>query len=100
LKTALTTIFPDIGLVAENFELKERKFTICIFYCSVILIYFSSHAARVYSMAERRRFFDEFAKEAKFDPLNAANWYAVKQESILEKKVLKIFLRFICGIFT
>eukprot|EP00026_Physarum_polycephalum_P002346 Phypoly_transcript_02352.p1 GENE.Phypoly_transcript_02352~~Phypoly_transcript_02352.p1 ORF type:complete len:819 (+),score=94.09 Phypoly_transcript_02352:352-2808(+) len=72
LKTALTTIFPDIGLVAENFDLKEP---------------------RVYSKRERRQFFDEFASAANFDPLVPANWYSVSAESILEKKNAYAILR-------
>ena len=49
-------------------------------------------SVKVLSMGERRQFFDDFARAANFDPLSPSNWYSVKLESILEKKVLTILI--------
>eukprot|EP00026_Physarum_polycephalum_P000781 Phypoly_transcript_00782.p1 GENE.Phypoly_transcript_00782~~Phypoly_transcript_00782.p1 ORF type:complete len:944 (+),score=105.33 Phypoly_transcript_00782:1215-4046(+) len=47
--------YPDIGLKKSHFHFVERNFWA--------------------NSANRRSFFDEFAKKYKFDPLNPENWY-------------------------
>ncbi len=36
---------------------------------------------------DRRRFFDNFAKEMKFDPLVASNWYSITLEDVIDHGV-------------
>lgn len=38
-----------------------------------------------------RKFFDEYAKEKGFDPLDAENWYEVRSVDLGEKKVAFLF---------
>jgi hypothetical protein len=40
-----------------------------------------------HSESNRKKFFDDFAKKKRFDPLVAANWYCVTREEIEAEKV-------------
>ena len=43
-------------------------------------------------MENRRQFFEKYAKQNRFDPLIAANWYLQFKGNILSAKVFFLFL--------
>ena len=52
------------------------------------------------SFKNRRSFFEDFANENNFDPLVADNWYSVRREALLTRKVCKfIFFVLLCDVY-
>ena len=43
-------------------------------------------------VGQRRLFFDQFAKDYNFDPLEPSNWYHVTLRSLLAKEVCSLVL--------
>jgi hypothetical protein len=48
-----------------------------------------------HKMKNRRRFFEEYAKENGFDPLNPKNWYSQPRKKIEAKKVFSLFVVYV-----
>lgn len=95
---ALLELFPEIGLKLTRFQQRIQFFY--YFYISLvcygIYVYFS---ASWVGEDSRRKFFERYAKENKFDPLIADNWYSQPRDKLLASKVLIIFLLFIFILF-
>eukprot|EP00026_Physarum_polycephalum_P002670 Phypoly_transcript_02678.p1 GENE.Phypoly_transcript_02678~~Phypoly_transcript_02678.p1 ORF type:complete len:822 (+),score=110.18 Phypoly_transcript_02678:190-2655(+) len=71
IKTIMS-LFPDIGLREENFATFPKE--------------------HWESVKNRKRFFNEFAREQHFDPKLAKNWYSVSRDNVLAKKGAKTVL--------
>lgn len=83
---ALLDLFPNINF--DPSKLPPRiiflQFIICLpFDNKCIYCYFVG----AYSVAERRKFFEDFAHSNSFDPLLAENWYSIPRDKILEVEV-------------
>ena len=82
LRSALCDLFPDIGLI-------KYKFWPCkiFFFFSRLFTYTTAWS----DPQSRRRFFEDYAKENKFDPLIPSNWYSNDRKKILSTKVFYFY---------
>jgi hypothetical protein len=78
---ALLDLFPNIGLDPSEFLLQCMYLFIPLAVLTII--------NQPDSWKNRRRFFENYAKENGFDPLNPENWYLQAREKIISTKVLK-----------
>eukprot|EP00026_Physarum_polycephalum_P001669 Phypoly_transcript_01671.p1 GENE.Phypoly_transcript_01671~~Phypoly_transcript_01671.p1 ORF type:complete len:1064 (+),score=159.93 Phypoly_transcript_01671:260-3193(+) len=62
ISDALMANYPDIGLDPGKFKLKSKEYW--------------------NDIANRKRFFDDFAEKRKFDPLISENWYNITEQEV------------------
>eukprot|EP00026_Physarum_polycephalum_P000668 Phypoly_transcript_00669.p1 GENE.Phypoly_transcript_00669~~Phypoly_transcript_00669.p1 ORF type:complete len:889 (+),score=100.09 Phypoly_transcript_00669:213-2879(+) len=74
VRKALLTLYPNIGLRAENFESRGRAFWT--------------------SPANRRKYFDDFARHHGFDPLVHENWYSISVAQLAAYKRIDFLYRY------
>eukprot|EP00026_Physarum_polycephalum_P001467 Phypoly_transcript_01469.p1 GENE.Phypoly_transcript_01469~~Phypoly_transcript_01469.p1 ORF type:complete len:1107 (+),score=182.36 Phypoly_transcript_01469:326-3322(+) len=65
VKEALMSLFPDIGLVESKFETPSSSLW--------------------GTVSSRRKFFEKYAKDNRFDPYNPENWYDEPRQKIIER---------------
>lgn len=76
---ALMNIYPDIDLTKSGFYSTSCP-SCCLSNCLLIEMHWDDPA-------DRKLFFDGFAKEYAFDPLIPENWYSIPAERIKSYKV-------------
>jgi hypothetical protein len=88
----LLSLFPNIGLEKE----KLRKLSILHIFRSIFFV--NHQIGLLRNPGHRRAFFEKYAKENGFDPLQAANWYLQPTEKIMATKVIncKFNVIFMC----
>ena len=87
---ALLNIFPEIGLVKKEFQSRPSKpITLQHISIHVFVLTFSLASLGNYWSEEsnRKNLFLAFAREQKFDPLIAQNWYSASRQAFTRFKV-------------
>lgn len=70
---ALLDVFPDIGLEICTYSVAR---------CDSLRL-----AAKFWTFAAKRKFFDNIASIKGFDPIKKQNWYRISQGDLLREKV-------------
>jgi hypothetical protein len=78
-------LFPEIGLE------KLKLLTQCTSSCLSPLLILKQIATR-YNFENRKKFFEDYAKQNGFDPYNPVNWYTQPRENIMSVKVGKAIM--------
>jgi hypothetical protein len=96
---ALIDLFPNLEIDKTKFEhasnLNSFSFYLFSFFFSFSLSTCNFEHTEIWQTAEnRRKFFEEYAREKGFDPLIADNWYQQSIKDVVAKKV-KIFCLFL-----
>jgi hypothetical protein len=98
--------FPELGIDSARFLWAQCTllfffFVIIIIFCLFVVFVFcfcfflffvfphSLRKAQWMDAANRRKFFENYAKEQRFDPLISENWYSQRKENIMARKVFK-----------
>lgn len=93
---ALLDLFPEIGLEKSKMSpysmFLVSEFAFIYFY--LFYIYLFPFLGVWHDFKARRRYFENYANEQGFDPLNAEGWQSQPLEKILAAKVLFAFLLF------
>lgn len=89
LGTALSDLFPNIGIDRSKFQFLSREF---YYYYLFVNTNFFSPIDYWEKPEYRRKFFIDFAKENNFDPLVAKNWYLVHRSQLASIKVVCLFV--------
>jgi hypothetical protein len=95
-KQALVHLYPELKLDSDKFEsntlysinnMHEKKWKqqCCREDSKLIRLFTERYWA---NLQNRRKFFDEFARENNFDPLIPDNWYGISKRQIKNKQVL------------
>lgn len=88
LVKALEDIYPNIGLRREMFAFLHRMLLFFPLFYSCPSDFHTLFIGGYWSEPKnRKRFFDEFARDSNFDPLVPENWYSVTTNEIEQRKV-------------
>ena len=94
IKRALLDLFPSIGLDSSKFQFKSKEPPITFCRIFVIIRSFSPQALILCYLASpwneidtRRKFFESYAEENRFDPKSAVDWYIQPRNKLMACKV-------------
>lgn len=83
-------LFPDIGLDQSKFNF-QQSIKLIIIGC-LISKYLQCCLEYWHRLVNRRKFFENYAKEQGFDPLVPENWYSQPIQNLMELKVYNLFV--------
>ena len=85
ISKTLVDLYPAIGLDRSKFKTHKCMFALKTLLLS--LIYISIWTDEWITVEKRRAFFETYAKDNRFNPLEPSNWYAQSTSKLLNTKV-------------